>query len=799
MPYSVKINATLATLALDSSAIGGFETCVPYAVTVQAGPPLSPAPSEQTTVAYQIQKFRSRRSKEDERKQKVLAKLPGGWLRDRKLPPEPQPSEFTGPEPAAVYRRVSTPEQKEAAMDRQAGVESYAHRINTYIAFVYDDKGKSGRFRAGRPDLLRMMKDAKAGKFKKLILETGNRLARDLGLTTSVFRDLRRWGVEIHTPAEGKWHLVHAAFNGLMGQEALENLKMWIRAGTERAVLDGKYPSAAPYGFYKKPGYPGELFENEEEAKHVKWMYSMRSVGISPAEIRRHLNEKGILSRKGKKWSTVQVSKILRDPIYIGLIIYFRTKHEKTESDAYTIIRKITKTPMSAWRLSERPDWALVETDIWNKVQQLDVRHSRSWNRPATRLLTGILSCAECGSPMHSHDRSWEHVRIHCSDAKRKNEDANSKSDSQPCQKRNSVLLQCVEIVTVTAAAERVATVGAVTVAEQAYNSAVAREFADKEKDRHRIKAEIKGIIDQIKATFEAAYTQSIPEKTIELLRQGYNESLEKKKLELAALPIPAMPERPLESVDFSELAGFLQDFPYCKDFNGADERETRLMSAFQELVSSVEVEALSARSFNLTIHGPLANIGARPGDSNPTIRIEARNVELKVPKGSAKQPPIRWNRISVPDSRINDAEWALMAALLPREPIWIEGYPKAIEIRDVMDFLLLQRRSNIKVCDLHHCPSMTSQWEHPPLVLRAAREIANFWNVIDLFADIASKHAPRLIEGINIRLKGRRSSDIDDIPAAFDRRNSLMKARALDPNAVLSLPKRYMTEHPLS
>jgi hypothetical protein len=67
---------------------------------------------------------------------------------------------------------------------------------------------------------------------------------------------------------------------------------------------------------------------------------------------------------------------------------------------------------------------------------------------------------------------------------------------------------------------------------------------------------------------------------------------------------------------------------------------------------------------------------------------------------------------------------------------------------------------------------------------------------VIDLFADVASAHAPRLVTGIKIRMHGRRSSDIEDIPGAFDRRNKLKRARALDPDVVLSLPKRYMLDN---
>lgn len=777
---------------MDSSVLSGFSVGDLTGMQISASPSISPVEMAEPAVAPQIQAFRSRRNKDEERKHAVLSKMPKGWFKDTNLLADPLPAGVAGPEPAAVYRRISTLEQKDSSIDRQGGVEGYAGLINCFISAVYDDKGKSGRFKAGRPELLRMMKDAKAGKFKKLILEYGNRLSRDLGLTTSVFRDLRSWGVEIHTPAEGKWNLLHAAFNGVMSQEALENLKVWVRAGMERAVLDGKFPGTAPYGFEKKPGYPGELYEVEKDADHVRWIYSMRGVGVPPAEIKRLLNAKGTLSPRGKRWSTTQVCGILRNPIYIGLLIYFRTKSEKIETDSYTITRKVTTAPMSAWRVAERPDWEIVTVELWNRVQQLDERRASKRNRSAKRLLTGILKCSHCGSPMYSHNRRREHVRIQCSDRAKQVDEANSKRGTTPCHSRRSVLMQCIEVVAIQVAAERMTAVGAQVTAENAYKSAAMKEIEKHASDRKKLEAEEKEINARFAATFMSAYTGDMPEGAIASVRKGLNEELERVHRDMVALPIVEIPDHPLEGMDLGDLGAFLKDFPYCKSFDITEERESRLVATFQELVGDIEIDALSARSFNMTIRGPLAYIGCDPSDPDPTIRIEARDVELRVAKGPSEAVDRRWNSVSIPEISINDEEWALMAPSLPREPIWIEGYPKPIELRHVIDLLIFKQRSKIGFSYLKALTKVLTHWDHPITVLRAALEIAKFWNVIDLFADVAGAKAPRLIDGIKVRLKGRRSADIDDIPGAFDRRNRLKKARALDPTIKLSLPDRY-------
>lgn len=796
MSYSVTINATFGSLSLNSSSLNGAEIAQFPEALVSPSPSISPFVIGESS-APQIQAFRARRNKDEDRKQKVLGKMPRGWLQQQNLPPEPQPPELAGPTPAAVYRRVSTAEQKDSSMDRQASVENYARLSNSLIVAVYDDKGKSGRFKAGRPELMRMMKDAKAGKFKKLILETGNRLARDLGLTTSVFRDLRQWGVEIHTPAEGKWHLLHAAFNGVMGQEALENLKMWTRAGLERAVLDGKFPAMAPYGFEKRLGYPGELFVVNEKADNVRWIYSTRAVGVPPAEIKRLLNAKGIDSPKGGDWTIRQVLKILRNPIYIGLLIYFRTKHEKIETDSYTIEKKVSVTPTSTWRVAERPDWEIVKVELWKKVQQLDERRGKQRKRNAKRLLSEAAWCAHCGSPMYMHGRSTEHVRMYCSDKKVEEQDL--KRVGKPCHSRTTVLMQCVEVRVIQAVAERMIAVGAQATAEKAYKSAARKEIEHTLAQRKSLEAQLKDIDARFAASFVSAYTKAMPEGAIALLRDQLNEQLATAQSELAALPVIEIPESPLEGVDFGDLQTFLQDFPYCKNFDGTDERESKMVAVFQELVGRIEIDPISARSFNLTIRGPLAHIGRDSNDSNPAIRIEARDVELKVAPGPGRAAELRWKKVSFADIRITDEEWGRLAPSLPSEPIWVEGYPKPIALRDVLDLLIYRQRSNIRFSYLKNLVKVQALWEHPIVVMQGAFEIAKFWNIIDLFAELAAAEAPRLIDGIKFRFKGRRSGDIEDIPAAFDRRNGLKKARALDPNVKLSLPQRYRTHNALS
>jgi hypothetical protein len=351
--------------------------------------------------------------------------------------------------------------------------------------------------------------------------------------------------------------------------------------------------------------------------------------------------------------------------------------------------------------------------------------------------------------------------------------------------------MQCVEIVTIKAVAERLSVIGAQAAAEAAYKKAAMAEIKDPVAERRRLDAQILDINMKLAATFDSAYTGDMPNSAIVLKRRELNAELEAAELELAAVPVVALPHDVFDAEGFGDLAAFLDDFPYIKDFDGADEREIRMVALFQELVGKISIDVISPRSCNIEIHGPVAHIGVDDSNPAPVIRVEARDVKLKVRELDYTYDR-KWRQVSIPDIKITDAEWELLAPSLPGEPIWIEGYPKPIELRHALDLYLLHQHSNMGWHHLHTAQYVAKHWDHPIEIVHAAIELARYWNVMTLFLELAAERTPRLLTVVTKRLRGRRSGDIDDIPAAFDRRNQLKKGRALDPDAVLSLPKRY-------
>jgi DNA invertase Pin-like site-specific DNA recombinase len=71
-----------------------------------------------------------------------------------------------------------------------------------------------------------------------------------------------------------------------------------------------------PYGYdYQN----GELILNPNESKIVKMIFQMYLAGNSISTIVELLNNRGVSTKKGKRWGKQTISKILKNPLYCGI------------------------------------------------------------------------------------------------------------------------------------------------------------------------------------------------------------------------------------------------------------------------------------------------------------------------------------------------------------------------------------------------------------------------------------------------------------------------------------------------
>ncbi len=104
---------------------------------------------------------------------------------------------------AALYTRYSSDLQNPQSIDDQIReCRQYATRKGWDVAQIYDDEAISGAAVRSRAGMLRLLDDARAGRFDMLCAEALDRISRDQEDIAHVYKLLRFKGIVLHTVAE---------------------------------------------------------------------------------------------------------------------------------------------------------------------------------------------------------------------------------------------------------------------------------------------------------------------------------------------------------------------------------------------------------------------------------------------------------------------------------------------------------------------------------------------------------------------------------------------------------------------
>lgn len=218
---------------------------------------------------------------------------------------------------AIAYVRVSTEKQADAGLSleaQKAKVTAYAGLYDLELVEVIVDAGVSAKS-LNRPGLDRALAMLKSGKAEALVVVKLDRLTRsvrDLGdLVERYFASgkaaLLSVSEQIDTRSAG----------GRLVLNVLASVSQWEREaiGERTAAVmqfkasQGEYTGgAAPYGFRVEAG---QLVEVEAEQLVVTAARELRAAGLSLAKVSAALAARGLLTRTGKVFAPVQVSRLI--------------------------------------------------------------------------------------------------------------------------------------------------------------------------------------------------------------------------------------------------------------------------------------------------------------------------------------------------------------------------------------------------------------------------------------------------------------------------------------------------------
>ena len=312
---------------------------------------------------------------------------------------------------AAAYLRKSRMEEgmdtEEVLRRHRQGLNECAQRHGLDIVEYYPEV-VSGESLYARPQMLRLLEDVEAGKYDAVLCMDLDRLSRgrmkDQGIILDAFKDS---GTLIVTP-DKVYDLSDeiddelAEFKTFMSRREYKIINKRLRRGLQRSIQDGCYVANAPYGYKKVTIDRRPTLEiYEPEAKFVRIMFDMYANGFGCQSIASQVNAMGARPHRSSSFSRNSVAQILRNPTYIGKIVWDQKTHIKKNTKGN--LKHITiYNPREKWTITNGLHPPLIEKEVYGKVQNImEGRYHPARNDGTIKSpLAGLVKCANCGNNM---------------------------------------------------------------------------------------------------------------------------------------------------------------------------------------------------------------------------------------------------------------------------------------------------------------------------------------------------------------------------------------------------------------
>ncbi len=321
----------------------------------------------------------------------------------------------------AIYARVSTDKQTKSVSQQLDQCRELAQRQGYTVVAEYSDDGISGDKVEERPEFMRLLADAKAKKFKRVLAWDADRLGRTDSMTAAeILNPLRKVGVKFELVKGGEVDLTTPEGRMLFAimQEQRHKMLLDISSSVLRGQADKAKAASGFYGGVVPFGYVG----------HTVMKGNHRHTTITPCEttspivlrmfkeyvkpntslraVVEMLNAEHIPSPRGGKWGRSTVNRILTHPIYSGVYRWgLRSKGVYYKRSGSQIIPKEAGEATSFAEPVIHHDAlpSIVPKKLWEAAQQkLIDRQIATRPRSTTKALSGLIVCKECEKNLHS-------------------------------------------------------------------------------------------------------------------------------------------------------------------------------------------------------------------------------------------------------------------------------------------------------------------------------------------------------------------------------------------------------------
>jgi len=316
--------------------------------------------------------------------------------------------------PCAIYVRVSTQMQADVGLSLESQVDTLkreAEKRGKPVYKVYSDSVSGGTF--NRPGFQEMMRDTqiKPPPFDLVLTWSVSRFGRNTMESYIATDKLRERGIGIFYHKEpfdtddalGK--LIIEILRAVAEFSRLEYVKDVERSKKHLARKGYSTGGPPPYGLRR-----AEIQDNG--CRRVKWepdpetapiarkIFEMYADGMGFKKITAYLNERGIKTIRGLPWKSSSFSRMLRNEIYIGNVVY--NKEEKRNGKYHGSFATKDK---EKWVRADGAVEPIVPKGIFDRVQERleKINKSKAQTMNSQYLLSGLIKCNVCGNCYHGH------------------------------------------------------------------------------------------------------------------------------------------------------------------------------------------------------------------------------------------------------------------------------------------------------------------------------------------------------------------------------------------------------------
>lgn len=307
------------------------------------------------------------------------------------------------------YARVST-EKDEQLHSLDAQIRYFDEFIRSMSNWKcidgYYDEGITGTSANKRDQFLRMIEDARLGKFDFIVTKEISRFSRNTLDSIHYTQELLRYGVGVYFQSDNINTLdpdaeLRLTIMASIAQDEIRKLSERTKFGFKRSIEKGVVLGSDCIWGYKKD--KGSLVVLEEEAAIVRKifdMYAMQNMGVR--SISQALAEQGIRNRNGHAFAYTTLRNIIANPKYKGY--YCGNKTHKVDYKLNTV-KRLEQEEWVMYKDEENVP-AIVSEEIWEKANRILAARSEKQSTTNTSYqnkysYSGKIICGDCGVPYY--------------------------------------------------------------------------------------------------------------------------------------------------------------------------------------------------------------------------------------------------------------------------------------------------------------------------------------------------------------------------------------------------------------